>query len=357
MSLSRSRSIAGAALAAVAALALAACSAGTAETPSASPTSSPTASPAAAAFPVTVTHAYGDVTIEAAPERIVTLGSREHELLYSLGVAPVAVPENWQGYPYGTGPWAEEARIAVGAEPETFATAELNVEQIAAFAPDLIIATYPTQAITEDLYAQLSQIAPTIVRGEGFDEWGMPLADELRLVGAAVGKSAEAEAVIEDIDAQFAAVREAHPDWEGKTGVVGFHYDGNPGVYYSTDNRNQFLANLGLKVDALDSYVNDQFYISISAEQLDLLDLDTVIWQAATTPEVQETIESLPLFPSTGVTKKGGNIWIKETILEGAFFANSPLSITYTLNALVPGLEAALDGDTATEVPVFTDAG
>jgi iron complex transport system substrate-binding protein len=353
------RALTTAAVVAVAALTLAACSSSTDDAPDSSATASPAASASAdasaAAFPVTVTDMYGDVTIESEPQRVLTIGSREHELLYSLGVAPVAVPESWQGYPNGTGPWADEARIAAGAEPETFATGELNYEVIASFQPDLIVGTYA--GLTEDQYAALSAIAPTLAQTADYPAYGMPLDEELHLIAKAVGKTDEADAVMADINAQFADVRAAHPEFEGKTGVVAFYYDGNPGVYHSTDNRNQFLANLGLKVDGLDEYVNDQFYITVSAEQLDLLsDYDTVLWQTATTPEVEATIESLPLYPGLGVTEKGGNIWITEPVLEGAFFANSPSSIQYSLDAFVPQLAAALDGDPATEVPAFSDA-
>lgn len=354
-----STTLATAALAAVAALTMAACSSSADDAPATSAPPSPTASASETAgatdvFPATVTDMYGEVTIPSEPQRVVTLGSREHELLYSLGVAPVAVPESWQGYPNGTGPWAEQSRIDAGAEPQTFPTGELNYEVIASFQPDLIVGTYA--GLTEDQHAALSAIAPTLAQSADYPAYGMPLDAELHLIAEAVGKTATADQVMADIDAQFAAVREAHPEFEGKTGVVGFFYDGNPGVYHSTDNRNQFLANLGLTVDGLDEYVNDQFYITVSAEKLDLLtDYDTVLWQAATTPEAKGAIESLPLYPDLGVTKQGGNIWIEEPVLEGAFFANSPSSIQYSLDALVPQLTAALDGDPATPVTPFTD--
>jgi len=355
-----SRNIAIVAVLAVAALTLAACSssdddAAAATSPASPATSVSESAGATAAFPVTVTDMYGDVRIESEPQRVVTLGSREHELLYSLGVAPVAVPESWQGYANGTGPWAEQARLDAGAEPETFATGELNYEVIASFEPDLIVGTYA--GLTEDQYAALSAIAPTLAQTADFPAYGMPLDEELHLIAQAVGKTAEADAVMADIDAQFAATREEHPDFEGKTGIVAFFYDGAPGVYHSTDNRNQFLANLGLTVDGLDEYVNEQFFIPVSAEKLDLMsDFDAVLWQAATTPETKDAIETLPLFPGLEVTKNGGNIWITDTVLEGAFFANSPSSIQYSLDALVPQLEAALDGDPTTEVPEYTDA-
>jgi len=54
----------------------------------------------------------------------------------------------------------------------------------------------------------------------------------------------------------------------------------------------EFLANLGLDPTPLDDQLNDEFYIPISAERLDMLDaFDTVLWQTATTPEVKDTIQ------------------------------------------------------------------
>jgi iron complex transport system substrate-binding protein len=145
-------------------------------------------------------------------------------------------------------------------------------------------------------------------------------------------------------------VRAAHPEWEGKSSTVGFFYEGQAGVYASSDTRNQFLGQLGLDVDAVEG-ASDQ-WLPISAERLDVLGgLDSIVWQVASDATLYGSITGLPLFDSLGVTEKGGHIWITDSILEGAFFANSPSSIGYALDAFVPQLEAALDGDPATEVP------
>ncbi|WP_062071613.1 ABC transporter substrate-binding protein [Demequina sediminicola] len=344
------------ALAAVAALTLAACSSSESSEETTEEATAAATTEAAAGFPTTITHAFGDVTIEEEPQRIVTLGSREHELLYSLGVAPYAILESWQGYEHGTGPWAEEDRVAADADPILIPQGELNLELIASYEPDLIINTYPQAAVDQATYDSLSQIAPTIVRQADYVEWGMPLDVELEMIGQAVGKSDVAEEVVSDLDAEYAAIREANPEWQDKAGIVAFYYDGNPGAYDSTDNRNQLLENLGLDTSALDDQLGDSFYIQISAENLDMFDaFDTILWQTATTGEVQSTIEGLPLFPSLSVTETGGHVWITDPTLEGAFFANSPSSIQYSLEALVPQLEAALDGDPATEVPSYSD--
>ncbi|MFN3866198.1 MAG: ABC transporter substrate-binding protein [Demequina sp.] len=366
-----SRRVGAAGIAAAAALLLAACSSGTsAEEPAAEPTGAPTdgattgTEGTAGAFPVTLDTVMGEVTVESEPQRVVTLGSHEHEYLYALGVAPVAVPVSWQGYDLGTGPWAEDDRVAAGAEPETFepGSTTYDAEAIAAFEPDLIVATYPNHTMTQEEFDLLSGLAPVVTRpatdsdGNETSEWGVSLADELTLLAQATGTTEKAEQIITEIDAAYAEVRDAHPEWEGKSSQVGGYYEGQAFVYAAADTRNQFLANLGLNVASIEG--TDAAWLQISAEQLDVLnDLDSVVWQVATTPEAKEALEGLPLFASLTTTQTGGNIWLSDPVLEGAFFANSPSSIHYALEGFVPMLEAALDGDPATEVPASTNAG
>ncbi|WP_062203520.1 ABC transporter substrate-binding protein [Demequina salsinemoris] len=361
------RRLAAAAMAASAAALMAACS--STESPEASSTASADASASADAvadaFPVTVDTVMGEVTVESEPQRVVTLGSHEHEYLYALGVAPVAVPVSWQGYDYGTGPWAIADMEAAGAEPETFepGSTTYDAELIASYEPDLIIATYPNHTMTQEEYDLLSQIAPVITRpatdSEGNEtvEWGVTLADELTELAAVTGTSDKAETILADIDAAYAEVRDAHPEWEGLTSQVGGYYEGQAFVYAASDTRNQFLANLGLDVASIDG--TSDAWMQISAEQLDTVlgDLDSIVWQVATTEGSQEALEALPLFDSLNTTAVGGNLWQTDSILEGAFFANSPSSVMYSLDAFVPMLEEALDGDPATEIePFVSDA-
>ncbi|MDN4480040.1 ABC transporter substrate-binding protein [Demequina muriae] len=353
-------------LVAATALLLAACSSGAEAESTDEPTDGATAATeeTTEAFPVTLDTVMGDVVVEAEPERVVTLGSHEHEYLYALGVAPVAVPVSWQGYDLGTGPWAEEDRVAAGAEPETFepGSTTYDAEAIAAFEPDLIVATYPNHTMTQEEFDLLSGIAPVVTRpatdseGNETTEWGVSLADELTILAQATGTTEKAEEITTEIDAAYAEVRDAHPEWEGMTSQVGGFYEGQAFVYAVNDTRNQFLANVGLDVSAIEN--TDEAWLQISAEQLDVLnDLDSVVWQVATTPEAKAELEGLPLFESLTATQTGGNIWLGDPVLEGAFFANSPSSVHYTLEGFVPLLEAALDGDPATEVPTSTDAG
>ena len=343
----------GAALAAAASLALVGC---TSTEPHASTTSADASTAAGGAFPVSLENKFGTTVIDSQPERVVSVGYHEQDWLYALGIAPIAVREWYGGYDYATWPWAEDARIAVGAEPVVLQNAEINVEQIASLDPDLIVATW--SGITQEEYDLLSQIAPVVAQSGDYADYGMPFDEETRMIAAAVGKSAEGEHIIADVNAAIDGVRESHPEWSGKTATVGFVYEGQPGAYFSHDPRPALLSRFGLDTAAVDAHgdVATDFYLSVSPERLDILDLDTVIWLAALAPDTKAQVEAMPSYLSLDITQSGGHIWSDSAVFEGGFSFASPLSLAYVIDALVPQLEAALDGDPATEVPTLDEA-
>lgn len=347
---------AGAALMATAALTLAACSSSGSPETSYNPTATAATTPVAEAFPVTLEHKFGETTIASQPQRIVTVGYHEQDWLYALGVAPVAVREWFGAYDFATWPWADEARMAVGAEPEVLSNGELNIEQVAGLSPDLIIATW--SGITQEEYDLLRQIAPVVAQSGDYADYGMPFDEETRMIAAAVGKVTEGEELIAANDQLFASTRDAHPDWQGKTAAVGFVFEGQPGAYYSHDPRPALLARLGLDTTIVDAYgdVATDFYLTVSPERLDILDLDTVIWLTALSPDTRAQVEAIPAYDSMSITAKGGHIWSTDSVFEGAFSFASPLSQAYVVDQLAPALDAALDGDPTTEVPAFDEA-
>jgi len=176
-------------------------------TATSTPPSSPVeASVPADSFPITLQTADGDVTIPAKPERVVTLfGAQAADVLLSLGITPVA-----------SGPFYAPA-IAEAAADVTELQVPIDVEQVAAQDPDLIIGFYSDNA---DTYDQLSQIAPTLLLvlagDDGSDGFSPDLVTDpdapdyqqlLKLIGPAVGETARAEQVAADLDAQAAALR------------------------------------------------------------------------------------------------------------------------------------------------------
>ncbi len=62
-----------------------------------------------AAFPATITHKFGETTIESAPKRVVCVGLTEQDTLMALGIVPVGITY-WFGDEklQGVYPWAQE---------------------------------------------------------------------------------------------------------------------------------------------------------------------------------------------------------------------------------------------------------
>ena len=233
----------------------------------------------AQAFPVTLDHAWGSTTIETEPKRIVTWGWGNEDAAIALGVIPVGMPFQ----PYGGGedgiqPWIEEALIAAGAATPTVLdnSGEPPFEQIAALQPDLIIAAY--SGVTEEQYAMLSAIAPTVAySGEA---WYTPWQDVTLIVGQALGKSAEAEALVTETTAWLAAEVAKYPALEGITFASANDYDGSMAVYAALDARMKFLTDLGLVLDPSVTALapaDGQFYYPLSYELFDQLEGDIFV--------------------------------------------------------------------------------
>lgn len=302
-----------------------------------------------AAFPVTIEHEYGATTIDAEPERVVSIGFGEHDGLLALGVIPVAVRDWYGDQPYATWPWAQDE--LGDATPEVLASTELNFEQIAALEPDLILGI--SSGMTDADYATLSAIAPTVAQPGDYIDYGTPWDVSLEITGRAVGRAEAAAQVIAETEQRFADARAAHPEFEGATAAVTFYFEQQPGAYNSQDIRSRALTDLGFVVPpAIDEAAADAFFVSISAEDLSLIDTDVVVWIGAGA-DTFEAIRTLPTRPTTRAFREGREI-VADDLLSGAFSHASPLSFEYVLDALVPELALAVDGDPATAVPSAT---
>lgn len=298
-------------------------------------------------FPVTIEHKYGSTTIPSAPERVVSVGFTDQDFLLALGVTPVAIREWYGEHPHATWPWAQDD---LGhAEPDVLSSADLNFEAIAALRPDLIVGV--SSGMTDQEYATLSAIAPTITQSGDFVDYGMPWKDAHRMVGAAVGEPDLAEDQIEELEARFAAIADEHPEWAGAEATMSYATsESEVGAYTSQDTRGRLLVDLGFTVPAeIDDLAGDLFYSSFSFEEIDRLDRDLLVWIGAES-DIAERIRTHPLHDGLGVAREGREIFLSVEQGAAAGFS-SPLSLPYLLDSFVPQVEAAMDGDPATEVP------
>jgi iron complex transport system substrate-binding protein len=230
-------------------------------------------------FPVTIIHAHGETVVPAEPQRIVTWGWSNEDVVIALGKVPVGMPfQSYGGGDNGIHEWAEDALEAAGAETPTIldAAAEPPIEQIAALNPDLIIAAY--SGITQEQYALLSGIAPTIAYTGA--PWSTSWQDLTLIIGKALGKESEAQALVADtttwVEAEFAK----YPQLMDVTFASANDYDGSMAVYAPLDARMKFLTDFGMvmnpSVGAL-APEGDAFYYPLSYELFDQLEADIFI--------------------------------------------------------------------------------
>lgn len=295
-------------------------------------------SAAAQDFPLTIKHKFGTTVIESQPQRIATVDYAGADDLLAMGVQPVAI-RYWYGDQEGAlWPWAA-AKLTT--HPEVL-RGEINYEQIAAADPDIILALW--SGITQGDYQQLSRIAPVVAAPEGVGDFALPWDRRARLVGRAVGREAEARARITAIRARLGTIAAAHPDWAGKTASVGFAMNGSPGAYSAHDIRAQLLAQMGFRLPrALVEAGGDDpsFAITLSEEALNVMDANLIVWIA---PNGDFSAIDALLTRRFLSAAKGGHEVLAGELLSGALSHASLLSLPYALDALVPGIEAALDG-------------
>jgi iron complex transport system substrate-binding protein len=320
-------------------LPLAACSGGSSEGAPA-PAASPSAS--AAAFPVTVEHAFGSTTIESAPARVVTWGWGSTDAAIALGVVPVAMPkQTYGGDAEGVLPWVRERLEADGAPLPTILPDEQTApaEAIAAARPDLILAPY--SGLTQAEYDTLSRIAPVVAYPE--QPWATPWRDTIRIVGTSLGKAAEADALLADIDATVTAKAAEHPELAGKSVAVVFPTAQEFYVYKPADPRVGFTNDLGLvnapSVDALAS--GDQtFFYTLSTERLDELTSD-VLLSYADSQEAQDAFLSSAGAKLMPQVRNGAVASVVGTSLVSSVSPPTALSLTWGIDALTAELSKA----------------
>lgn len=78
---------------------------------------------------------------------------------------------------------------------------EPNLEQIASLAPDVIIAV--SAGTEQQMYDQLSAIAPAVARPAGTIAYGVPRDEHTRIVAAALGEPEPGEELIRQADPAF----------------------------------------------------------------------------------------------------------------------------------------------------------
>ncbi|MDT0123478.1 iron-siderophore ABC transporter substrate-binding protein [Paenibacillus sp. RRE4] len=269
----------------------------------------------------------GEITIPKSPKHVVGLSVVYPELLYSLGIVPVAVQNYHEDFPkYLQEPFKNTMKIGIAKTPNFEAILEAN--------PDLIIA--PAWWSKKD-YDQLSAIAPTVLLPER-QEW----PEELQDIATVLGKETEAKQVLEDL--------KQHE----KEGADKLHsLIGDETVLYVRVMEKEIVLNgpnlsrgafvhkrLGLK--PVSNFPKDETGLSISMEVLPEYDADHLIIQLddEENPEIQKKYndmlstsiwKNLKAVKNNHVYLVGGKEWFN--------LGMAPMSDNYVIDDIVAAFE------------------
>lgn len=306
-----------------ASLVLAGCASG-----SGSATSDTSASSADGQFPVSITTALGTTKIDSQPKRVVALGWGDAETALELGVQPVGASD-WLAFGGdGVGPWLKGAYEK---SPKIIQTLEPSYEDILKLKPDVILDVKSSG--DKDRYAKLSAIAPTVAIPKGGANYLASTEQQTTMIAKALGKESEGKKLLSGLDDAYAAARKAHPEFEGKSAVVGAYTADGFGAYASTDSRSTFMRNLGFTIPkAIDEQAGKAFSVHLSDENLDLLDADLTLILPIYVDASKA--ESDPLFQKVPSVEAGHSIVFDDPDVSSAFSMGTTAAIEWALQKL-----------------------
>lgn len=182
-------------------------------------------------FPLTVTDALGEVTIEAAPERIVSLSPSSTEMLFAIGAGDQV-----------------EAADEYSDHPEEAPTTDLSgfapsVEAITEYDPDLVILARSAEETAPQLEAVQIPVLVLDAAETLEDAYG-----QMRLLGEATGNAEAARAEAERLEEEVNAVFEETRDQVGEVSLS-FYQELDDTLYSATSDTfvGQIYAEFGLE--------------------------------------------------------------------------------------------------------------
>lgn len=296
-------------------------------------------------YPITIKHALGTTVIKKKPERVATVAWANHEVPLALGVVPVGFAKANFGDDDGDGllPWVATKLKELGAStPILFNEGDgIDFEAVAASRPDVILASY--SGLTQKDYATLSQIAPVVAYPDA--PWSTAWREMIRLNSAAMGMSAEGNALIARIEAEIARTVAQYPELAGKSAMFVTHLSARDlstvNFYTSNDTRVKFFADLGLKPpkSVVEASLPGKFSGSISAEKIDTFD-DVDIAVTYGNAKLIEALAGNPLTARMPAVAKGAVVLLGRNTV-GTAANPTPLSISWVLKDYVALLAEA----------------
>jgi iron complex transport system substrate-binding protein len=277
---------------------------------------------------VAITHRFGTTDTPVRPKRVVSLDAQWTDVLLAMDAPPVGYLLDYNledGFPWRGDRLDQATGIA--------ATTALPYEKIAALEPDLIVVAYFAQ--NDNDYKKLTAIAPTIatLSASQVDTW----QDITLTAGRVLDEPKRAQAVIDDVEGQVAAVATELPGLDGKTFALVNYVPGDK-FYVVSDPKDgavQLFTQLGMSISPtiLEAGRDGPGRVELSLERADMLDADLlIVFPNGGDPEDIVGWDQLPAV-------KSGAVSVLDYAAVSGLNTPSPLSIPYSLKLIRPELE------------------
>jgi iron complex transport system substrate-binding protein len=289
---------------------------------------------------VTITHAFGQTTVPTAPKRVVSAGFTEQDDLLAVGVVPIATTEWFGNEPFAVWPWAQP-KLGT-AQPTVLSLSNgIQIDQIAALKPDLIVAT--NAGVDADTYLKLSAIAPTIPQS-GVDAFFEPWKDQANIIGKATFQADKMTSMISAIDDGFTNVAKNNPQFKDKKILLlqGNTFWQNSVIAKLPGWRTDYVTEMGFTVaDSITPFAHDDRAIIPLAQIGPVLDAaDVLVWSTESDDDVAKLLAD-PNIAALKATKENRNVFTTKD-LAGAMAFSSVLSLPMVTQQLPPLLAKAL---------------
>ncbi|MEC1305087.1 ABC transporter substrate-binding protein [Lysinibacillus capsici] len=249
-------------------------------------------------FPMTITDALGkDITLEAPPEKIVSLIPSNTEILFGLGLNDeiVGVTDN-DDYP-------PEA-----AEKDKVGGMEYDIEKIIALKPDIVFSHESSMSLSEEAIAQLESAGLKVFVVKNAQDFNETYTT-IEQLGRATGKLPEAEKIVANMKAKVEEVLSKVKDVEPKKVLV--EASDEPDIY--TAGNGTFMNAMLEMINAENVAVDGDNWYKIDAEQIIAKNPDVIVVTYHYVPDILTKIPKRAGFDTINAVKNNAIVQVDES--------------------------------------------